>query len=217
MSHLLLAGVLDPKELISKGSYLLLFGVIFAESGLLIGFFLPGDSLLFTAGAIAAGVFKGVVDANLNIFVVCIGCAIAAVAGDQVGYLIGRKAGPRIFDRKDSRLFRREYVDKAEEFFEKYGARAIVLARFVPIVRTFVPTVAGVSRMDYQRFVKWNVVGGLAWGGFIPVLSYWFGQIKVVQEHFEIAVIGIVLISLLPMIYEVISHRRRSRSEQSAA
>ena len=195
--------------MLSSGGIILLFIIVFAESGLLVGFFLPGDSLLFTAGAVAGGAFLGasgsmetLADVKFNIVVVCVGCAAMAVLGDQVGYLIGKKAGPKIFDRPDSRLFRREWVDSAEEFFAKNGPKALVLARFVPVVRTFVPTVAGVSRMHYSTFVRWNVIGGVLWGGFIPLLGYWFGSISWVRENFEIALTGIVLVSFIPMIIE---------------
>lgn len=218
MLSILALEFLDPEKLLRSGSYLLLFAIIFAESGLLVGFFLPGDSLLFTAGAIAGGALVAKYpDFHLNIIVVCLGCFVAAVAGDQVGYLIGSKAGPKIFDRPDSRLFKREYVDKAEAFFETYGAKAIVLARFVPVVRTFVPTVAGVSRMNYERFLRFNMLGGLLWGALIPLLGYLFGQVKVVQENFELAILGIVGVSFLPIIIEVFRHWRARRKEQVAA
>ena len=181
MSSLLAAGFLDVPSLLSSGGIILLFIIVFAESGLLVGFFLPGDSLLFTAGAVAGGAFLGasgsmetLADVKFNIVVVCVGCAAMAVLGDQVGYLIGKKAGPKIFDRPDSRLFRREWVDSAEEFFAKNGPKALVLARFVPVVRTFV----------------------------IPLLGYWFGSISWVRENFEIALTGIVLVSFIPMIIE---------------
>lgn len=200
---------LDPVDILEKGSYVLLFAIIFAESGLLIGFFLPGDSLLFTAGAIAAGAFESKLpDFHLNIVIVCTGCFIAAVAGDQVGYFIGMKAGPRLFNRPDSRFFKQEYVEKGSEFFARYGPRAIVLARFVPIVRTFVPTIAGVSKMHYSTFVRYNVVGGTVWGIGVALLGYGFGNITFVKENFEIAILGVVGLSVLPIVYEVLKARR---------
>lgn len=209
MASLLAVGFLDVPELLSKGGVLLLFAIIFAESGLLVGFFLPGDSLLFTAGAVAGGAFTGASGAleplrevHFNIWVICIGCAAMAVLGDQVGYMIGSKAGPKLFDRPDSRLFKRKYVDSAEMFFSENGPKALVLARFVPVVRTFVPTVAGVSKMDYSTFLRWNVIGGVLWGGFIPMLGYFFGSIPWVRDNFEVAVLGIVFISFLPMLFE---------------
>ncbi len=212
-AQLAAGGPLDPVAILEKGSYLLLFAIIFAESGLLIGFFLPGDSLIFTAGAIAGGAFTSKLpDFDLNIWIVSIGCFIAAVVGDQVGYLIGNKAGPRLFNRPDSKLFKQEYVEKGSEFFARYGARAIVLARFVPIVRTFVPTIAGVSNMHYSTFLRYNVIGGLLWGFGVAWLGYLFGNIPIVQDNFEIAILGIVGLSLLPVAYEVLKHRRESRA-----
>lgn len=202
---------LEPKNLLESGGYMLLFGVIFAESGLLVGFFLPGDSLLFTAGAVAAGAFAsapGLRDLDFNVVVLAAGCFIAAVAGDQVGYLIGLKAGPRLFNRPDSRFFKREYVDKGEEFFHHYGSKAIILARFVPVVRTFVPTIAGASRMHYSTFVRFNVIGGLIWGAGVTLLGYGFGNIGFVKENFEVAILSVVTISLLPIAVEVLKHRR---------
>jgi membrane-associated protein len=205
-----LAGLIpDPQEILSKGGYALLFAVIFAESGLLVGFFLPGDSLLFTAGAVAAGAFRKVLpDLDFNIYVLCIGNFIAAVLGDQVGYMIGVKAGPKIFNRPDSRLFKQEYVEKSSAFFEKHGPKALILARFVPIVRTFVPTVAGVSTMHYSTFVKFNLIGGLLWATGVTSLGYLFGNIPIVKNNFEITILGVVALSLLPIVWEFVSHRR---------
>ena len=213
----LLPSWLDPETLLSKGGLLLLFVIIFAESGLLIGFFLPGDSLLFTAGAVAAGVFADELpNLHFNIWVVMIGCFLAAVIGDQVGYFIGKSAGPRLFNREDSRFFKRSHVDKGTEFFDKHGGRAIVLARFVPIVRTFVPTIAGVSDMRYRDFFRYNIVGGMLWGAGVTVLGYLFGQIDVVKNNLEVALVGVVGISLLPIAIEVLKHRRSAASDKIA-
>lgn len=204
---------LTPETLIENGGPILLFLIIFAESGLLVGFFLPGDSLLFTAGAVAAGAFASKIDAELNIWVIVIGCFIAAVAGDQVGYLIGNKAGPRLFNREDSRFFKQEFVHKGTEFFEKFGAKAIILARFVPVVRTFVPTIAGVSKMDYGHFIRLNVIGGLLWAVGVTLLGYVFGRQQFVKDNFEIAILALVAISLVPIVLEVVKHQRqKSRS-----
>jgi len=208
-----LALSLSPESLIETFGLIGLFLIIFAESGLLIGFFLPGDSLLFTAGAVAAGVLKSQIDVQFNIWVLLVGCFVAAVAGDQVGYLFGLKVGPSLFRRPDSKLFKTEYVDKAQEFFARYGPKAIVLARFVPIVRTFCPIVAGVGRMKYQTFVRYNVVGGLLWGVGVTLLGYFFGQIEVVKENIEVAILGVIGISTLPIVIEVIRHRRAARAE----
>lgn len=207
---------LDPETLLSKGGLALLFLIIFAESGLLIGFFLPGDSLLFTAGAVAAGAFaKTLPDLDFNIWVLMIGCFLAAVLGDQTGYLIGKKAGPRLFNREDSKFFKKSHVEKGTEFFEKHGGRAIILARFVPIVRTFVPTIAGVSEMRYRDFFRYNVVGGLIWGVGVTLLGFVFGRIEVVQNNIEVALIGVVVISLLPIAFEVFKHRREAAAKSA--
>lgn len=210
----MLALSLSPEHLIETFGYIGLFLLIFAESGLLIGFFLPGDSLLFTAGAVAAGVLTTQVDVQFDIWVLLIGCFVAAVAGDQVGYLFGLKVGPSLFRRPDSKLFKTEYVEKAQGFFEHYGPKAIVMARFVPIVRTFCPIVAGVGRMNYSLFIRYNVVGGLLWGVGVTLLGYFFGQIDVVRNNIEVAIVGVVGISLLPVVIEVWRHRRaRARVE----
>jgi len=201
-------GPFSPENLIEQGGYVLLFLVVFAESGLLIGFFLPGDSLLFTAGAVAAGAFDDIANVQFNIVVLCIGLFLAAVLGDQVGYLIGSKVGPRLFNRPDSRLFRRQYVEKGEAFFAKHGPKAVILARFVPVVRTFVPTIAGVSRMKYSLFLRYNLVGGFAWAVGVTTLGYLFGNIPVIKNNFEIAILGVIAISLTPIAIEIIRHRR---------
>ncbi|MDX3094395.1 VTT domain-containing protein [Streptomyces sp. ME01-24h] len=201
---------LDPDYLISSAGLIGLLAIVFAESGLLIGFFLPGDSLLFTGGLLVAG---GKLD--YPIWLVCVLVWIAAVAGDQVGYLFGRKVGPSLFRRPDSRLFKQENVEKAHEFFERHGAKSIVLARFVPIVRTFTPIIAGVSRMNYRVFVTYNLVGGLLWGVGVTLLGYWLGQIAFVREHIELILIGIVLLSVVPIAIEFL--RARAASRKAAA
>ena len=177
--------------------------IIFAECGLLIGFFLPGDSLLFITGLLIASGTIG-----MNIAAACLILFIAALIGNITGYWIGYKAGPSLFNRPNSRLFRQEYVDKTHEFFEKYGARAIVLARFVPIVRTFAPFVAGVGKMHYPTFLFYNVVGGLAWVLICTLAGYFFGNFPIVKENFELVVVGIVLVSVLPIAWEMWSARR---------
>ena len=179
--------------------------VIFAETGLLIGFFLPGDSLLFTTGLLVATGFI-----NAPLWVVALVMGVAAFVGDQVGYYIGRKSGPHVFNKPDSRWFKQEYVDHTYAYFERYGGRTIVMARFVPIVRTFAPVVAGVGRMDYRTFVKFNAIGALLWGVGVTVLGYLLGQIPFVQQHIELILIGIVAISVVPMIIEILRARRRS-------
>lgn len=197
---------LDPDHLIQTFGLIGVLVIVFAESGLLIGFFLPGDSLLFTAGLLVATTS---VLPSLHVVVPLI--VLAAVAGDQVGYMIGAKAGPRVFHRPDSRFFKQEYVDKAYSYFERYGGRTIVLARFVPIVRTFAPVVAGVSGMRYRTFVTYNVIGGVLWGVGVTTLGYYLGQVDFVAEHIELILIGIVGLSVVPIAVELLRARSRSR------
>ena len=201
-------GVLDPQRLIDTVGLLGIFGVVFAESGLLIGFFLPGDSLLFTAGFLASAPSSVDESLHLNLPVLIVGCVVAAIAGDQVGYLMGHKAGPKLFNKPDSRFFKRQHVDKAQGFFDKYGAKTIVLARFVPVVRTFAPVVAGVSKMHYRTFVTFNVIGGTAWAAGITLLGYFLGQVDVIEENLELAILSIVAISLVPIGVELWKARK---------
>ncbi len=192
---------LDPEELLAAVGTIGLFAVIFAESGLLIGFFLPGDSLLFTAGLFAA-------QGKLNLPLILVGCFIAAVTGDQVGYAFGNRVGPALFRRPDSRLFKQEYVEKAQGYFDKYGSKTIVLARFVPVVRTFAPVVAGVGSMPYRTFLTFNILGGLLWAVGVTLLGYFLGEIKVVEENLEIAILAIVGLSIVPILIELFRARR---------
>ncbi|HMR94516.1 MAG TPA: VTT domain-containing protein [Microthrixaceae bacterium] len=209
----LLPDWLDPEKIISRGGYLLIFAILFAESGLLIGFFLPGDSLLFTAGMFAAGTFEDKLpNVQFNIWVLCLGVFIAAVAGDQVGYLFGRKAGPALFSRPDSRFFKQEHLEKAQSFFEHHGPRAIVLARFVPIVRTFCPIVAGAGQMEYGTFVRFNVVGGFLWGVGVTLLGYFLGNVPLIADNIELALLMVVAVSLIPIAIEVIKSRRAKKA-----
>jgi membrane-associated protein len=205
-------GFLDPKSLIDDVGLWGVFAVVFAESGLLVGFFLPGDSLLFTAGFLASGPSSVDEALHLPLGFLLIGTFLAAVAGDQVGYLLGRRAGPAIFRRPNSRFFKQENVDKAHAFFDKYGAKTIVLARFVPIVRTFAPVVAGVSRMNYRTFVTFNVVGGFLWAIGVTLLGYFLGQVDVIEENLELAILTVVAISLLPIARELWLSRRQRRT-----
>lgn len=202
---------LDPTHLIETFGLLGIFLIVFAESGLLIGFFLPGDALLFTAGFLASG--PSSVDESLHLPLVplIIGIWVAAIAGDQVGYLFGRRVGPALFNRPDSRFFKQANVEKAQVFFDKYGPRAIVLARFVPIVRTFTPITAGVSGMDYRTFVRWNVIGGTIWAFGVTLLGYYLGQVEVIERNLELAVMCVVAISLAPIAFELLKARKEKR------
>jgi len=204
-------GALDPKELIDKVGLIGIWAVIFAESGLLIGFFLPGDSLLFTAGFFASSPSSIDEALHLPLLPLIVGCFLAAVIGDQVGYVFGNKVGPSVFNRPNSRLFKQANVEKAQAFFDKHGAKTIVLARFVPIVRTFTPVVAGVSNMKYRTFVIYNIVGGALWAVGVTLLGYFLGQIEVVEQNLEIAILCIVAISVVPMAIEIIRARRHAK------
>jgi membrane-associated protein len=181
--------------------------IIFAECGLLLGFFLPGDSLLFTAGLFVA---EGSI--RWPLWAVCALLVVAAVVGNACGYWIGRSAGPAVFDRPQSRLFRPQHVAKTREFFDRYGNRAIVLGRFVPIVRTFITVMAGVGRMDARRYLTYSVIGGVAWAAGVTVLGYWLGQFAFVKANIELILLVIVLVSLLPMIIEIVRARRSGRA-----
>jgi len=200
---------MSPEKLIETFGTIGLFVIIFAESGLLIGFFLPGDSLLFTAGLLASqGKF------GLNLPVLLIGCFIAAVAGDQVGYMFGQKAGPALFRRPDSRIFKQQYVHRANEFFERHGKKTIVIARFVPIVRTFAPILAGVGSMQYRSFLTFNIVGALLWAVGVTTAGYILGDTVPDIDKYLLPIIGvIILLSVLPPAIEILRHRRRAKAE----
>ena len=217
-----LAVGIDPQKLLESVGLIGLFIVVFAESGILIGFFLPGDSLLFTAGLATFGL-KITEDGEIfqlaggHIWIVVLGVVIAAIAGDQVGYAFGRKVGPSLFKRPESRLFKPAYVESAEKFFAKHGSKSIVLARFVPIVRTFTPIIAGVSNMHYRTFVKFNIIGGVLWGAGLTLLGYTLGRaFPAIGDNIEIAVLVIVFVSLLPVVVEFVRHRRKPKGKHFA-
>lgn len=203
-------GFLNPEQLISTFGLLGIMAVVFAESGLLIGFFLPGDSLLFTAGLLTAGGKY----LNLPLWLVCLLISVSAIAGDQVGYLFGKRVGPTLFRRPDARFFKQEYLTKARDFFARYGARSIVLARFVPVVRTFTPIVAGASHMHYRTFLIYNVIGGILWGSGVTVLGFLLGQIALVRDHVELILIAIVVISVIPIAIEMLRARRATARQR---
>ncbi len=197
----------DIESWIRSGGIALIAAIVFAESGLLIGFFLPGDSLLFIAGFITTGELGD----YLPPLPVTAGVIfLSAVLGDQVGYLFGRKVGPSLFHRPQSRFFKPEHIDRAHAFLEKHGPKTIVMARFVPIVRTFAPIVAGVGKMRYRTFVMFNLIGGFVWGVGITTLGYFLGKQDFVKNNIEIASVGIVLLSLIPVFVELLKHRREA-------
>jgi membrane-associated protein len=176
-------------------TYLILFAIIFAETGFVVTPFLPGDSLIFAAATLAA-LHPDV----LNPIFIFLLLSFAAIIGDSVNYAIGHAIGPRVF-REDVRFLKREYLDRTHEFFEKYGGNTIILARFMPIVRTFAPFVAGVGAMTYGKFLLFNIIGGILWVGLFTTLGYFFGNIEIVRENFSLVIIAIVILSVLPPIY----------------
>jgi len=198
---------LNPETLLTNLgdiAFWVVLGIIFAECGLLIGFFLPGDSLLFITGLFIAQNYI-----SINIWLAAILLTISAILGNAVGYWIGKKAGPALFRKPDSKLFKREYVEKTAEFFEKYGARAIVMARFIPIVRTFITATAGMGRMDFRRFMLFSAVGGVLWAGGVTILGYFLGNIEFVKKNIELILILVIVISVIPVVIEWIKHRRQ--------
>jgi membrane-associated protein len=183
--------------------YAAMFAVVFSETGLLVGFFLPGDSFLFTIGVVSG---LGAID----IVTVNIVLMLAAMLGDSTGYLLGRQTGPRIFSRPDSRLFKQEYVTRTKAFYNRYGGKTVTFARFVPIVRTFAAFIAGVGQMPYLRFLPYSVCGGIGWVFLCTTLGYWLAHNSFVKHNFEIVIVAIIFVSLLPTIIEVIKARREA-------
>jgi membrane-associated protein len=190
--------MLDVSQIIQAGGLLLIALIIFGESGMFIGFFFPGDTLLLTAGIFAA---QDKLPLALTITVI----AAAAIAGDNTGYHIGKRYGRRLFRKPDGLVFRQEYIRRAEQFYERFGSRTMLVAHFVPVVRTFVPPVAGVAHMDYKRFVIFDAVGDIAWATIVTLIGYWFGtKIPNIDHYIILAVVAVVLLTLGPTIYHVI-------------
>jgi membrane-associated protein len=173
--------------------YAMLFGIVFAETGLLVGFIFPGDSLLFTVGVVAGA-------GNANIAALCLVMVVGAVLGDQSGYFLGYRTGPKIFSRPDSRFFKQQYVRETNRFYEKHGGKTLIYAKFVPIVRTFAPFMAGVGKMRYVRFLSFNVFGGIGWVLSMTILGYYLGGFPFIRRHFEKVVLLIIFLSVLPML-----------------
>jgi membrane-associated protein len=202
-------------EIIAKfglWTYGVLFLIIFAETGLVVTPFLPGDSLLFAAGA-----FSARPDTGLNVHLMAVLLFVAAVIGDTLNYAIGAKLGPAVFKRDDSFFLRKKHLERAHAFFEKYGGRAIILARFVPIVRTFVPFVAGIGSMTYRRFLAYNVIGGFIWIYFFTYAGFFFGNQPFVQKNFKLVILAIIFLSVLPMVFEGWRAWRESRKPAAGA
>ena len=207
----LLRSLTDPDKLIHLLSTLLsgwygyaaLFAIVYSETGLLVGFFLPGDSLLFTVGVVAGAGQLDIVWVNLLLMA-------AAVLGDSTGFLLGRKTGPKVFSRPDSRFFKQEYVTRTHAFYEKYGGKTIIYARFVPIVRTFAAFVAGVGKMPYLKFLPFSICGGMGWIFAMTMLGYSLGNVPFIRHNFDKVILLIIFVSLLPTIVEVFKARRKS-------
>jgi membrane-associated protein len=194
--------ILDPKTIVQSGGILLVSAIVFAESGLLVGFFLPGDSLLFTAGFFAA-------QGDMPIILLLAAIVFSAVLGDNVGYTIGRRLGPKLFKKKDSLFFRRSNLEKADVFYKKHGGKTVTLARFMPVVRTFAPVIAGATNMDRKRFMLYNILGGTTWGLSVTLVGYYLGnKIPHVERYLAPMVIGAMLITFLPAIYHLFADRK---------
>lgn len=195
----------DFKHLIQVYSYFLIFPIVFAESGLLIGFFLPGDSLLFTAGFLAS-------QGYLNIWILAIGCFVCAVAGDSVGYAFGHRVGRRLFQKKESALFNPKHLKSAEAFYEKHGKKTIILARFMPVVRTFAPIVAGIGKMEYSTFLAYNIIGGFIWAVGLTVAGYFLGQLIPNVDRYLLPILAVIIIvSVLPTVVHIMQERKHRK------
>lgn len=191
-------------------TYLILFLIIFCETGFVVTPFLPGDSLLFACGAFAA-------NGSLDVWLLCLLLTIAAIAGDTVNYWIGAYIGPRAFAKEDSRFFKKKYLIRTHEFYEKHGGKTIIIARFMPIIRTFAPFVAGIGKMSYPKFLMYNIVGGVVWILSFVFLGYFFGNLPVVKKNFTLVIFAIIILSVLPSVIEVIRHKRKSRKRELAS
>jgi len=188
-------------------THVILFVVVFCETGLVVTPFLPGDSLLFAAGTFAAS-------GSLKIGWLFLMLAAAAIMGDTVNYWIGKIIGPKVFQKENSRIFKKQYLDRTHRFYEKYGAETIILARFVPIVRTFAPFVAGIGKMTYAKFLSYNIIGGVLWVALFTFGGYFFGNIPFVKKNFSLVIIAIIFISLLPIAYEFFKHRKAKTAKR---
>ncbi|SNX59845.1 membrane-associated protein [Nitrosomonas ureae] len=182
--------------------YGILFLIIFCETGLVVMPFLPGDSLLFAAGTLAS--FE---DSQLSPHVLFLGLCIAGILGDSVNYWIGKKTGPKVFTSQESRFFKREYLDKTHAFYLKYGAKTIIIARFIPIIRTFAPFVAGIGTMPYRTFITYNIIGAVLWVGIFIYSGFYFGQLPMIQQNFKLVILAIIILSITPPIIEYLKHR----------
>ena len=201
-----MAHLLEPIFLIKTLGALGVIVIIFAESGLFFGFFLPGDSLLFTAGLVAS-------QGYINLWILLAGCAVAAIAGDSVGYAFGRKVGPKLFAREDSRFFKKAYLERTEKFYERHGKKTIFLARFIPIVRTFAPILAGIGSMPYQTFLMYNICGGLGWSVGLLALGFGLGKFVPDIDHYILPIVLLIIVlSMVPTFVEFLRNRATPRA-----
>ena len=206
----LLDGSVSLADLIRWGGYAVLVAIVFCETGLLIGFFLPGDSLLITAGLVAA-------TGTLDIWLLNLLLSVAAIVGDSVGYAIGYRAGPRLFTKEDSLLFSRKHLLRTKQFYEKYGGKTIVLARFIPLIRTFAPVVAGIGQMEYRRFLFYNVFGGIGWVVSLTWAGYLLGTlVPDISRYIHIVVVIVIVLSMIPVVVELWKARRKDTREDPA-
>jgi membrane-associated protein len=209
---------LNPETIVNVGGIYLLAFVIFAETGLLVGFFLPGDSLLFTAGLLATPMVEGhpaIFDINVGVMILVL--TLSAIIGNLVGYAFGYYSGPKLFSREDSLIFKKKYLISTEKFYAKHGAMALVGGRFIPIIRTFVPILAGAIKLDFKRFVVLNVLGAVAWVPSMVIAGYLLGKIEWVRHNLEFIVIGLILVTIIPVIKTVITERMEAKKHQQDA
>ncbi len=199
--------ILHPEDLLQTlGPWALLIAclIVIAETGLLVGFFLPGDSLLFTVGLMI-----GSNAINAPLWVACLAIAVSAVIGDQIGYFIGKKGGPKVFNKPDSRFFSHKNVERAEVFFKKYGNKAVIFAHYVPIMRTFIPVAAGVGNMKYSYYLRNNIIGAFSWGILIPIVGFTLGNVAFIKEHVIVVTLVLIVLSFIPVIIELVKAKRR--------
>lgn len=199
----LLSSLTDPSGLITTFGLVGVATILFAETGILIGFFLPGDSLLFIAGLMTGGTSP-----IAPLWLLLIVTIIAAFAGDQVGYQIGKMSGPAVLNSRAGRLIGEARIQKAKDYFDKYGARTVIIARFVPVVRTVVPVLAGINGMERKTFIKWNIIGAAAWGTLLPIAGHFLGEIAVIRDHVDVIVVGIIAVSLIPVVLQALAARK---------
>lgn len=195
--------LLDPSHLITTFGLLGVAAILFAETGILIGFFLPGDSLLFIAGLMTGGN-----NPIAPLWLLLIVTVVAAFAGDQVGYQIGKSAGPAVLRSKAGRMIGEVRINKARDYFDKYGARTVIIARFIPVVRTVVPVLAGINEMPRTTFIRWNLIGALAWGTLLPIAGHFLGEISFIRDHVDLIVLGIIAVSLVPVVLQFFAEKK---------